>query len=75
MTLRVTFEIVPFGEEANKHEIHEVNISNLGMTPSGNYKYGIEVNKYKTDEYDGYVYHNRDDGPFKLVEKVMGTLT
>jgi hypothetical protein len=68
MTLRVTLSIVPFGDEADIRNIHEINISNLGQAyANGNYRYGVEVDKYKTGEYDAYVSHKRDDGPIALV--------
>ena len=70
MTLRVTLSIVPFGEEENERVIHTINISNLGPANPrypGLHKYGIEVDKYKTEEYDAYVTHFRSVGPEELV--------
>lgn len=74
MTLRVTLEIVPYGNEDQKYTIETVNISNLGATDLGVYQYGIEYNKYKTGEYDAVVEHTRKDGATKLVELAMGAV-
>jgi hypothetical protein len=76
MTLRVTFEIVPFGEEDNKRKIREINISNLGpankdLLRSDVCEYGVEIDKYKTDDYDYRVVHNRNDGDISLVNLVL----
>lgn len=74
MTLRVTLEIVPFGNEEKKRVIETINISNLGQIDFGVYQYGVEHNKYKTREYDVVVEHTRSDGAIKLVELAMGAL-
>lgn len=68
MTLRVRISIVPFGDETKEREIHQINISNLGDTGGkfGEYLYGVEVDKYKTGEYDVEVHHKREDGPLLL---------
>ena len=68
MTLRVRISIVPFGDESQEREIHQINISNLWDTEDnfGGYKYGVEVDKYNTGEYDVYVYPKREDGPLLL---------
>ena len=68
MTLRVRISIVPFGDKSQEREIHQINISNLGDMGDklGEYKYGVEVDKYNTGEYDVYVYHRREDGPLLL---------
>lgn len=76
MTLRVTFEIVPFGDEDERRKIREINISNLGpvnqmLIRSNICEYGIEVDKYKTGEYDYKVVHNRDDGDIALVSLAL----
>ena len=68
MTLRVRISIVPFGDESQEREIHQINISNLGDTGDeiGSCLYGVEVDKYKTSEYDVHVHHRREDGPLLL---------
>lgn len=73
MTLRIRISVVPFGDEEKEHEIHQINISNEGGMGDkyGDYLYGVEVDKYKTGEYDFLVYHKRQDGALQLVRKVM----
>lgn len=73
MTLRVRISIVPFGDEDLEREIHQINISNLGDMGDrfGPCLYGVEVDKYKTGEYDVELYHKREDGPLKLVNLVL----
>lgn len=71
MTLRVKIEIVPFGEEEKVREIRRFNISNLGDYELGVSFYGVEVDKYKSHEYDFTVTHKRSDGAEALVNKVL----
>ena len=73
MTLRVRISIVPSGDEEEEREIHQINISNLGSTEKPNvYVYGVEVDKYKTREYDVTLDHIRQDGALKLVYEALG---
>lgn len=71
MTLRIDVSIVPFGNEDEIRNIHTINVSNLGALGDGLYEYGIEVDKYKTNDYDTHVTHYRDDGSLMLVLKAM----
>lgn len=72
MTLRVTLSIVPHGIEEDIYDIHTINISNLGIYEGEYcYKYGVEVDKYKTQEYDHYVFHSRKDGALQLVMQAL----
>ena len=72
MTLRVRISIVPFGEEEEEREIHQINISNIGSAGQPNVSiYGVEVDKYKTSEYEEILQHNRVDGALELVRKVL----
>ena len=71
MTLRVEISIVPFGDEENVREIRRFNISNLGTVDLGICAYGVEVDKYKTHNYDFNVTHRRSDGAEALVNKVL----
>ena len=75
MTLRVRISIVPFGDEDQEREIHQINISNLADVGLGLCKYGVEMDKYKTGNYDLNLTHQRQDGPLVLVSKVLGRLT
>lgn len=76
MTLRVELKIIPFGVESDEYTIKTINISNLGKkyTTSNAYQYGVEVDKYKTREYDTIVDHDRLDGAEVLVRKVLDKL-
>lgn len=79
MTLRVTLSIVPFGEEEKEEVIRTINISNLGKVPNDlgsehPYRYGVQVDSYKTGEYDTFVSHCRSDGPEILTYLVIDTL-
>ena len=49
MTLRVTLEIVPFGDEDNKKEIYRMDISNIGIV--NDIGFGHVVCKYKVGLY------------------------
>lgn len=74
MTLRVTVEIVPFGEEEKAYEIHRLDIFNKGPAGFGHYEYGvISFNEEKKDYgmYERTVYHRRNLGALALVEKVL----
>lgn len=72
MTLRITLEIVPFGEEENKRIIEVINISNSGMTDFDTYQYRIEDNRYKQfREDDVWVEHIRSDGALKLASLAL----
>ena len=75
MTLRVTLEIVPFGDEANKRTIHTIDISNLGV--HGMFKDGT-LCAYGT-ALDGIekpfpIYHYRENGAIKLAYEVLARL-
>lgn len=74
MTLRVRISVVPFGDETQEREIHQINISNLTMKGNGVYEYGIELNKYKTGDYDAKVKHYREDGAVALVNTALEKL-
>lgn len=74
MTLRVELSIIPFGDESKKRVIHQINISNISLHPGDNCKYGVEVDKYKTEKYDSIVDHRRSLGALKLVHSVFEEL-
>jgi hypothetical protein len=78
MTLRVEISIIPFGDEGGKKVLHTVNISNLGdhynnqgYREIGVCKYGVELDKYKTGEYDQTLHHQRNDGALMLVNRAL----
>lgn len=74
MTLRVRISVVPFGDEAQEREIHQINISNLEVKENGVYEYGIELNKYKTGDYNAKIKHYREDGAVALVNTALEKL-
>jgi hypothetical protein len=76
VTLRVELSIVPFGDEDSKRVIHQINISNLGLSSTypDQYEYGVEVDCYKTGDYNHKVFHRRDAGAIELVRKAIGEL-
>lgn len=87
MTLRVTLEIVPYGNENHKQEIFHADIVNVQEVE--NLGFGHTICKYDYFVYkpipeiirDGLVYerlqsgtidqHDRRDGAWALVEKVI----
>lgn len=71
MTLRVRISVVPFGDETQEREIHQINVSNLRDWGLGFAEYGVEVDKYKTEDYDFNLMHMRQEGALELVAKVM----
>ena len=72
MTLRVRVSIVPFGNEDDEYEIHQINISNIGATNTPDvFLYGVEVDKYKTFEYDEILQHDRTKDALELVRKTL----
>lgn len=70
MTLRVTLEIVPFGNETEKRVIETINISNISFkekSDDGCDVYVVERNSYKTyDENNIRIHHYRKDGALLL---------
>lgn len=73
MTLRVTFEIVPHGEENLKHRIHTLNIHNIGPTASEDpdqYEYSFEIDG---EASAATVLHFRSEGALELTRKVLDT--
>lgn len=73
MTLRVTIEIVPNGNEEAKRLIRRFDISNQGpkSTP-GFYQYKvIEITEDSGYEWEGYMTHHRGDGAEALALRVL----
>ena len=78
MTLRVTLEIVPHGDEARKYNIGYLNIHNTGDI-------GLGLCSYKAQQFsdgetllketaDGTLEHNRQEGAWVLVKKAIESL-
>jgi hypothetical protein len=75
VTLRVRISIVPFGDEEKEQEIHQINISNISKDHVlDTCLYGVEMDKYKTGEYDTIIDHLRSAGALKLVHGVFDDL-
>lgn len=72
MTLRVTLEIVPFGDEEKKYVIETINISNIGSHDGSIYAYSVEHNTYKQRTTDTpRVLHKRSDGAIALAVRAL----
>jgi hypothetical protein len=82
MTLRVTLEIVPFGDESKKRVIRQLDIFNMGVAAptedgwdrGGYYEYGIidiDHEKNTGGLYEETVLHRRWEGVCELVAKVI----
>lgn len=81
MTLRVTLEIVPFGDESQKRVIRQLDIFNMGVDASpdgwvtgGYHRYGvidIDPEKNTGGLYQETVLHRRWEGATALVAKVL----
>jgi hypothetical protein len=77
--IRVTIELIPFGNEEEKSTLGEINIIN-DLTSSKRPEFGNYIIKYKSL---GYSYqkrliniknHKREDGYLKLLQKVVNKL-
>jgi hypothetical protein len=75
MTLRITLEIVPFGDETRKYPLKTYNVSNLASLEDSTREmlclYGVEVNKYKSGSFDFFVKHDRSEGAEELARLVL----
>ena len=77
MTLRVTVEIVPYGEEEKKYTIRQLDIFNKGHVDFGHCKYGvIDINPEKEEHglHEKEVLHRRDLGAMQLIKKAVEEL-
>lgn len=88
MTLRVTIEIVPYGNEDQKYEIYRMNIVNNGLIRDEGF--GHQICKYEYSllkplppilgggfdvETQGTIKeHDRRDGAIDLIRKVLKSL-
>lgn len=82
MTLRVTIEIVPYGDEDNKRIVETIDISNETYVRGPENDYG-ELCDYSfissNDRMYSYVHgeiskHRRSDGYYPLIQRVMQAL-
>ena len=86
MTLRVTLEIVPHGDESQKYLLSCLNISNMGRSDGQQYAHHESFCKYKVKQYDfqdnniivrehnRLINHNRQNGAWMLVSRVIDQL-
>ena len=78
MTLRVTLEIIPFGDEERARTIKTVNISNVTFKEGARdnvHNYVVEVDSYKNyNDETLRISHNRSDGAETLVKKALEAL-
>lgn len=81
MTLRVKLEIVPYGEEEKAYEIGRLDIFNKGEVEGSSFmhrrcEYGVIQLDKDADAglFTDTVTHVREDGAWKLVQKVISEL-
>lgn len=72
MTLRVTVEIVPHGDESRKRTLNVLNIHNTGTkTWAGATRYVVDMDGWRLDRN---FLHDREDGALVLVRRVLDNL-
>lgn len=79
MTLRVTVEIVPFGEEENKRTIGILNIHNVKSFGLGLCEYVADVktwdwNNREETRHLTNIRHTRQDGFWELTRKTINAI-
>ena len=73
MTLRITIEIVPYGDEAHKRVIHQFEVSNMGSkTPGGQTRYAGKWLNTEPWNPEGFkLLHRRELGALRLARKAL----
>lgn len=83
MTLRITLEIVPWGDDAAKYSLGVIDIHNDGTGVFGHDRYYGSYQEHPQGTYHitdiepisfENVEHNRRDGPLELTKKVIERL-
>jgi hypothetical protein len=74
--MRLTVEIVPFGEEDDKKTIHTIVIGNMGrVMPRAENRWADDLCVYSVsvdgEALDEQVHHHRGEGALVLAEKVL----
>lgn len=73
--LRVTIELVPFGNEDYKKDIAQMLIANVGKNPDGTYNYVASYIDDRGNEKDGVLYSHDRSKPvleiFRLMSEVL----
>jgi len=77
MTLRVTLEIIPHGDESKNHEIGHLDINNIGHAAFGHCEY--EILSFNTEQgsagrFHKTILHRRNEGAWALAEKAINEL-
>lgn len=72
MTLRITLEIVPLGEEKDKRTIRTIDVSNIGRYDNRLHSYSIKVDG---ELINSTIRHNRDNGAERLAEKALALVS
>lgn len=73
MTLRITAEIVPFGDESRKYTIGVINISNIGARNFPLYEYIVNYHDAESGKVEAWpnVLHRRNRGWIRLLRQVL----
>jgi hypothetical protein len=74
MVLRVTLEIVPWGDETKKYKIGQLDIFNNDQLTDDIYEYGIIDLGNNPGLFNKKVWHLRSKGAWDLVRKVIELL-
>jgi hypothetical protein len=74
--MRVTVEIVPFGQEKDKYTLHTIEIGNMGRHKEGQYdRDGRTYCRYNAwldgEQIAENILHAREDGALNLIERVL----
>jgi hypothetical protein len=78
MTLRVTLEIIPHGDEIRKYSLGSIEIHNTGDIGLGLCAYHAQQfsdgDTILKETVDGTLEHSRQEGPWVLVKKAIESL-
>lgn len=73
--LRVTIELVPFGDEAKKRKIGEMVIANTGKNPDGTFSYAAWTAKDQHSQESGLfgrlLSFDRRQSPWELIRLIL----
>lgn len=70
--IRMTIELVPFGNEEASTKIGQLVLANTGRVGGGKYEYHAVYADDSTGLYNkGAIYHNRADGIWVLLQKIL----
>jgi hypothetical protein len=71
--LKITVELIPFGVEADRETIMELDVINVYTDPKDVADYGVEVQYHSTNKHYSYPInrHSRRKGASKLLARVF----